>query len=273
MERSARGDRRPRGGRWRRYALAVDGARRAAGSGWPQATAWKSWGRSFSTGAIIAGALPLLLIGTVLIGFGNASNQLSRYVAADLFPSDRRASALGIVVWGATIGAVMGPNLAAPAGVLAVALGLPELSGAYLVPVLFVGGAAVLTLLSLRPDPYALADVSSRHDQPGGDRSTSASLAAVLRRPNVTVQVVSLVTVQVVMVLVMTMTPLHMTGHGHDLAAVGVVISGHTLGMYALSPLSGRFTDKFGTIPVILVGMGVSAFAAVLAGPPRRTRN
>jgi len=40
--------------------------------------------------------------------------------------------------------------------------------------------------------------------------------------------------------------------------------------MYALSPLSGRFTDMFGTIPVILAGMGVSALGAVLAGaaPP-----
>ncbi len=216
-------------------------------------------GAFVATVAVIASSLPLLLIGTVLIGFGNASNQLSRYVAADLFASDRRASAIGIVVWGATAGAVIGPNLVAPAGALATGLGLPELSGAYLVPVLFVGAAALLTLLSLRPDPYALADVSSRHDHPGGDRSTAASLAAVLRRPNVPVAIVALVTVQVVMTLVMTMTPLHMTAHGHDLGAVGIVISGHTLGMFGLSPLTGRLTDRLGTIPVILAGMGVSA--------------
>ena len=186
------------------------------------------------------------------------------------FPSDRRASAIGIVVWGATIGAVVGPNLVAPAGTLAAALGLPALSGAYLVPVVFVGAAAVLMLAALRPDPYALADVSSRHDQPASDRSTSASLAAVLRRPNVPVAMISLVTVQVVMVLIMTMTPLHMTSHGHDLGAVGVVISGHTLGMFGLSPLTGRLTDRLGTIPVILAGMAVSALAAVLAAvaPP-----
>lgn len=227
-------------------------------------------GALVSTVAVVGGSLGLLLAGTVLIGFGNASNQLSRYVAADLFPSERRASAIGIVVWGATVGAVVGPNLAAPAGSLAVAIGLPQLSGAYLVPVAFVGAAALLTLLALRPDPYALADASSRHDQPGGDRSTTASLAAVLARPNVPVAIVALVTVQVVMVLVMTMTPLHMTAHGHDLAAVGIVISGHTLGMYGLSPLTGRLTDHLGTIPVILAGMAVSAAAAVLAAvaPP-----
>ncbi|MEO5941167.1 MAG: MFS transporter, partial [Candidatus Limnocylindrales bacterium] len=160
--------------------------------------------------------------------------------------------------------------LAAPAGALATRVGLPELAGAYLVPVVFVGGAALLMLFALRPDPYALADASSRHDHPEGDRSTAASLGAVLGRPNVPVAIVSLVTVQVVMTLVMTMTPLHMTAHGHDLGAVGIVLSGHTLGMFALSPLSGRLTDRVGMIPVILAGLAVSAFAAALAAaaPP-----
>jgi MFS family permease len=227
-------------------------------------------GAFVTTIAVVGASLPLLLVGTFLIGFGNASNQLSRYVAADLYPAERRASALGLVVWGATVGAVIGPNLAGPAGSLATRLGLPELAGAYLVPVLFVGAATVLTLLSLRPDPYAIADVSSRHDTPTAERSTAASLRAVLRRPNVPVAIVALVTVQVVMVLVMTMTPLHMTAHGHNLASVGLVISGHTLGMFALSPLSGRLTDRLGMVPVILAGMAVTAFASVLAAvaPP-----
>jgi MFS family permease len=222
-------------------------------------------GAFVATVAVIAMSLPLLLVGTVLIGFGNASNQLSRYVAADLYPPARRATALGLVVWGATVGAIIGPNLAAPAASLATTLGLPELAGAYLVPVVFVGLAALLTLISLRPDPYALADESSRHDHPAHERSVPASLASVLQRPNVPVAIVALITVQVVMTLVMTMTPLHMTDHGHDLAAVGIVISGHTLGMFALSPLSGRLTDRFGTIPVILAGMGVTASASGLA--------
>jgi len=226
-------------------------------------------GALVATAAIIAGSLPILLAGTVLIGFGNSSNQLSRYVAADLFPADRRASALGTVVWGATVGAIIGPNLAAPASTLAASFGLPELAGAYLVPVIFVGIAAVLTMVALRPDPYALADVSSRHEATG-DQSTAASLASVFRRPNVPVAIVALLTVQVVMVLIMTMTPLHMTEHHHDLAAVGIVISGHTFGMFGLSPISGRLTDRFGSVPVILAGLVVTAGSAVLAAvaPP-----
>ena len=84
------------------------------------------------------------------------------------------------------------------------------------------------------------------------------------------VAIVALITVQVVMVLIMTMTPLHMTAHGHDLAAVGLVISAHTFGMFALSPISGRLTDRFGSVPVILAGLAVTAVAAVLSAvaPP-----
>jgi MFS family permease len=228
-------------------------------------------GALVATWAVVAASFPMLLVGTFLIGFGNASNQLSRYVAADLYPADRRASALGTVVWGATIGAVIGPNLAAPASTLAAALGLPDLAGAYLVPVVFVGVAALLTLFALRPDPYALADTSSVHDRVDRERGTALALSSVLRRPNVPVAIVALVTVMVVMVLIMTMTPLHMTQHGHDIAAVGLVLSGHTFGMYGLSPISGRLTDRFGSVPVILAGLATSAAAAILAAvaPPQ----
>jgi MFS family permease len=226
-------------------------------------------GAIVATIAVITMSLPALLLGTVLIGFGNSSNQLSRYVAADLATPDRRASAIGLVVWGATIGAVAGPNLVAPAGRVAVALGLPELAGPYLVPIVFVGAAALLSFLMLRPDPYQLADPSSRHDD-DADRSIAVSLASVLARPSVPTAMVSLIAGQFVMVLIMTMTPLHMADHGHDLTAVGVVISGHTFGMFGLSPISGRLTDRFGSVPVILAGLAVVALAAVLAAiaPP-----
>lgn len=224
-------------------------------------------GALMATTAILVTSLPLLLVGTFFIGFGNASNQLSRYVAADLAAPAQRASAIGVIVWGATAGAVIGPSLVAPAGSIATALGLPPLSGPYLVPVVFVGAAALLSHVFLRPDPYTLADASAVHERDGGiaGAGTAVSVAAVLARPNVPVAMVALVAGQFIMVLIMTMTPLHMTAHGHDLAAVGLVISGHTFGMFGLSPISGRLTDRFGSVPVILAGLGTVALAAILA--------
>jgi len=217
--------------------------------------------------AMVVRAFPLLLVGTVLIGFANSANNLSRYAAADLVPAAHRASAIGLVVWGATVGAIVGPNLVSVAGTAAEAIGLPRLAGAYLLPAVFVAAAALLSFALLRPDPYRLADPSARHDEADGDGD---SIRALVRRPVVWIALVALVAVQVTMVLVMTMTPLHMTSHGHDLAAVGLVISVHTFGMYALSPVSGRLADRFGGPPVIVAGLLVTGGAAALSAvaPP-----
>lgn len=225
-------------------------------------------GAIVATVAVIGRSMPLLLLGTALIGFGNSSNQLSRYVAADLYPVARRASAIGLVVWGATFGAVLGPNLIGWAGELGERIGLPALAGAYLLPVVFVGGAALLSFTFLRPDPYVLADRTD-HEVSAAEAS-QIPLVRILRRPHVPAAIAALVTGQFVMVLIMTMTPLHMTDHGHDLAAVGLVISGHTFGMFALSPLSGRLTDRFGSWPVVTAGLIVIALSAVLSAvaPP-----
>jgi MFS family permease len=67
------------------------------------------------------------------------------------------------------------------------------------------------------------------------------------------------------MVLIMVMTPIHVRDHGHGLGTVGLIISAHTLGMFALSPLTGIVADRIGRLPVILVGHIVLAVAATLA--------
>ncbi len=225
-------------------------------------------GALIATLAIRQASLALFMIGILLVGFGNSANLLSRYAAADLYPVARRASAIGLVVWGATFGAVLGPNLVGWAGEVSGSLGLPALAGAYLLPIVFVGGAALLSFVSLRPDPYELADRSELDEQGAG--SAAISLMTILRRPHVPAVVIALLAGQAVMVLIMTMTPLHMADHGHDLAAVGLVISGHILGMYALSPISGRLTDRFGSAVIVTSGLLLVAFSAILSAvaPP-----
>ncbi len=216
---------------------------------------------------IVAVSLPIVLIGSLAIGFGNSSNQLSRYAAADLYPSNGRASAIGTVVWAATVGAVVGPNLVGPSGGVAVALGLPRLAGPYLVPVVLVALAALLSFTFLRPDPRELVDGwALRHEL----NLPAAAIGEIVRRPAVALAVLALVAGQFVMVLIMTMTPLHMTDHGHDLSSVGLVISAHTFGMFALSPVSGRLTDRCGSVPVVYAGTTILALSGILSAvaPP-----
>ena len=164
-------------------------------------------GALVAIGATVAGLVPALMLGMFMIGFGNSSNQLSRYVAADMYPFHRRAASIGIVVWAATVGAVLGPNLIGRpatcdrARAAATDRRLPRPDRVRRRrgdPVSFV---------ALRPDPYALADAVHDATSPARHRSRRTDL----RRPTVAAALIGLVASQVVMVLIMTMTPVHMT--------------------------------------------------------------
>jgi len=221
-------------------------------------------------GSILAMALlsfPLLVVGMALLGVGNASNALARYTAADMHPSERRGAALGTVVWASTVGSVLGPSLLQPSGRVAAGLGRSELVGGYLVSATFLVLALVLYLGALRPDPASLAEEAT-----GGPR-VRGDLWGALRLPQVRVALTAMVTGQVVMVMIMTATPLHLRHHGSDLGIVGLVMSAHTLGMFALSPISGRLVDRFGGGRVALVGVAMLGLAAVTAafGPDEST--
>lgn len=227
-------------------------------------------GALLATAAVIVRTFPLLLAATLLIGFGNSSNQLSRYTAADLVPARRRASAIGMVVWAATVGSVAGPWLVPIASDLARGIGLPPLAGPYLVPVVFVTVAALLSFMLLRPDPYEIADASAARQVGEIPAGGGEAIRATLLRPGVAAAIVALVVGQFVMTLIMTMTPLHMTQLGQGLGAVGAVLSAHTLGMFGLSPLAGRLAERIGSVPTIYAGTAILAVAALMAAlaPP-----
>ena len=139
-------------------------------------------GGLIATWSVIAGSFVLLLLGTLLFGFGNSSLQLSRYAAADMAPAKRRAWAIGLVVWGATVGAIVGPNIVPLAASAAEALGFTELAGPLLLGTAFLGLTGLLWFARLRPDPYQLAEASSRVDEKT-DAGTIEPLGHILRRP------------------------------------------------------------------------------------------
>jgi MFS family permease len=212
-------------------------------------------GAAASLAAIAAGQFPLLLAGSIAIGFGNGALQLSRYAAADLAPPARRAAAVGTVVWGSTAGAILGPNLLQPAGAAAEALGHPALQGGMAITLVGFALTLLVTATWVRTAPAPERTTGRR---------TGWSLA-VLSPIRVRVAVIGLVAAQVVMVLIMTMTPVHVHDMGEPLVTVGFVISAHTLGMFALSPVSGRLVGRFGAVPVMAAGFAVLFLSAVLA--------
>lgn len=225
--------------------------------------------------AVLAGAvgsMPLLLLGALLLGATTAANSSSRYAATDLSAPESTGRDLSTVVWATTIGAVAGPNLSGPAGSLADAVGLPELTGPFLLGSVGMLLAAVLLAVLLQPDPLLLARrlaEASEHDVAGvGGPPRSGYREAVrvmARRPVLAWAALGMAAAHASMVAVMVMTPLHMK-HGHtDLRLIGLVISLHVLGMYAFAPFVGRLVDTLGEAPVLLAGTVQLAVAMLVS--------
>ncbi len=223
---------------------------------------------------IVAGtarSFPVLLVGAVLLGAVSAANQQTRYAATDLAVPARRGRDLSTVVWSTTIGSVLGPNLTGPGGVVADWLHLPTRTGPFVISLVTLVVTAAVMAVRLRPDPLLLAREARLRD-PAGDgaveKATDLRTAwrVVRHTPLVLAAALGLGLTHAVMVSVMVMTPIHMDHGGASLEVIGLVISAHILGMYAVSPLVGRLVDRYGSPLVVGAGGLILLAALVLAG-------
>lgn len=216
-----------------------------------------------SAGVVIAtlvSSLPLLWASLFVYGAGLATNLQARYAGADLAEPRRRGTAISMVLVATTLGAVAGPNTVTVTGELANAWGIPHLAGPFLLAVVAYGLAALVLLTGLRPDPLLLArrlesTTEAENAASPGNKQTAllAAGAGVMTAA------------QLVMIAIMTMTPVHMVHHGHSLGAAGVVIAVHVAAMYLPSPISGVLVDRYGPRRVAVAAGVVLAAAGVTA--------
>lgn len=229
-------------------------------------------------GALIAGFAVIgqnfivFLIGFALMGLTRGFTDLARYAAAEMHPETERARAISLVVWGGTVGALTGPALAAPMGQVAVQFGQDPLAGPWFASaVLFVGGLALLFFF-LRPDPSVLARTISR--EPSSENQAQLGEArpwrVILAQPTTQTAMLAMIIGQLVMVMIMVVTSLHIE-HNHGgrdasfLGDVSFVLTAHTLGMFGLSIFTGRLTDRLGRPRTIVLGTVILIIACVLA--------
>jgi MFS family permease len=242
----------------------------------PLATFARRWGRrvALTTGMAIAlvgvvlvvlavslESFALLLLAFGLVGAGQAANLQTRFAAADLATDATRGRDLSLVVWATTIGAVLGPNLTGPGEAVGEAVGMPPLTGPYLFTVIAQLLAIALYLIWLRPDPLLLAQRVVAH----GRRSSGPSIAKPDQPVVARYAIFAIAAAHGVMVSVMAMTPVHLLHHGASLTVIGLTISLHIAGMFALSPVFGILSDRLGRVPTILIGQVLLAAALVTA--------
>lgn len=242
--------------------------------------------------------LPLFMLGMIMCGSSTASGLQARYAAVDLADPAAAGRAMSLVVWATTVGSVLGPSFTAPGAHLGETLGMNGLAGPYLISMV----AFALATLSASTLAKSVAAGTDHPGEPGVDdpghdgestaedngiaasaketaatnRSTNTeatvpppmklgeALRFALARPVPLFAMITIITGQMMMTNVMVMTPVHMDHQEFSLGAIGIVVSIHIAGMYALSPVFGWMADRWGSGVVIAGGAGIFVLTIAL---------
>jgi MFS family permease len=231
-----------------------------------------------SFGAVIAASsnnVVLLFASLLVYGAGVSTNLQARYAGADLAAPSRRGRAVSIVLVATAVGAIVGPNLVSVTGNFATQVGVPRLAGPFILAGVAYASAGLVLWLLLRPDPLLLARTLAAASWQSGDATGEESTAtdSVVSRssqprrwsPAVASGAGIMIITQVIMVAIMTMTPIHIEHHWHSIAITGVVIGAHVAGMFLPSPVSGWLVDRFGYLPIAVAGGVILLLAGLLA--------
>ena len=192
----------------------------------------------------------LLVAATVVAGYYNANAQLYRFAAAELALPAFREKAVSLVMAGGLMGAVLGPNLA----VRTRNLTDTPFAGAYLA----LGGVALLAMallafISFPPQPPKTAAAGGR------------PLNEIMRQPVFIVAAAAGALGYGVMNLLMAATPIAMQICSLPFSDVALVLEWHVIGMFAPGFFTGHLIKRFGTLPVMGVGLALNVLCVGVA--------
>lgn len=204
------------------------------------------------------GFAPLVLLGFLFVGVASGTALLARTAAGDMYPPERRAHGIALVLFGAVFGAILGPAVFSPllAGkeLDTDALGSLWLAGSAFMVVAFV------LVLGVRPDPKRIAELLHTGPPP----ETAVPIREIIRRPGVIPALLAAQASFGVMVGVMTLTGAVVVDHQqHEAQNVFPIIGAHVLGMYALVLVVGRVIDRIGRGIALSGGLLVMALSVI----------
>ncbi|HEX2044328.1 MAG TPA: MFS transporter [Gaiellaceae bacterium] len=205
------------------------------------------------------GSAAAVLVGLLCVGISGGTSLLARAAAGDMYPPERRARGIALVLFGAVFGAILGPAVFSPL------LAGRELDGDALALLWLAASGFTLGGLALvvfvRPDPRRIAELVTprAHDAPA---VSAAPLREIVRRPGVVPSLLAAQASFAVMVSVMTLTgTVVVDHHGHDGTVVFPIIGAHVIGMYALVLVVGDVVDRIGRSPALVGGLLFMALA------------
>lgn len=229
-------------------------------------------------GAILVGlsirvhSFALLVGGMLIFGMGMNASQQMRVAATDMFPPHMRAQALGYVALGSMVGLLISPIVISTAEAIAPGLGHDPLSLPWLMlPVLIVSGMALIAFV--HPDPKEIGMHLERYypdyqplapSLPPTGRRPNFSALTMLRDTPIRLAIVSNCAAQANMSIVMVLTSLVLSHHGHSLGVIALSHMFHTAGMFAFTLPLGKLADRFGRGKIMFPGVATALIGAAL---------
>ena len=207
------------------------------------------------------GSAVAVIAGFALMGAAGAIALLIRTAAGDMYPPERRARGISLVLFGSVFGAILGPAVFSP-----LFAGKDLEADALTVPWLAAGGMALVALAisaAVRPDPKVIAEqIGAATAQ--APPAPAAPLSEILRRPGVIPAMVAALASFSVMVSVMNLTGYMVVNHHHHAQSdVFPIIGAHVLGMYALVLVVGSLIDRVGRMPSLAAGLAVMGVSCI----------
>ncbi len=213
-----------------------------------------------AVGSALESPFPVFL-GLAFVGTAGGTSLLARTAAGDMYPPERRARGIALVLFGAVFGAILGPAVFSPL------LSGRDLDGDSLALLWLVGSGFMLTglflVLMVRPDPKQIAEILAR-GTPAAEPRPPAPLKEILTRRGALPSIFAAQASFGVMVGVMTLTgAVVVDHHDHSGEAVFPIIGAHVLGMYALVLVVGDVVDRIGRPPALVGGLSLMALSTV----------
>ena len=204
------------------------------------------------------------VVGFVLIGVGNGQVLLTRGAASDMYPPERRARGVALVLFGSVFGAILGPFVFTPlfgkSSTHASALATPWFAASA-----FMVVGLVLSLM-VRVDPKRIAELhaaAGTRDEAAAAAMPAAPLKEILRRPGVLPALLAALASFGVMVSVMNLTGYVVVHQGHSKGDLFPIISAHIVGMFGLVLVAGDLIDRMGKTRSLVIGLIIVAGASL----------
>ena len=219
--------------------------------------------------AMLAGSAVGLTLGMIVFTSGISAGQQLRVAATDMYPPRQRGLALGFVQTGSLVGILLSPLVMGLADVISQrtghsALGLPWL----MMPVLILGG--MILVFFVHPDPKEIGMNLERYypgyvppPRPANGQEVAFNSWDLVRQPRTRLAILANCVGQGNMAIVMVLTSLVLSHHGHSLTAIAFSHSFHAAGMFAFTIPLGWASDRYGREWVMYPGVGMGLIGAL----------